>query len=273
MPRKVRQQLLPETCSHTLLSLAPCSHAAEVGYKTPQESEQAATTQSLRPKSNPQGKRKRDVDQSSSKLATRPQKAELVPPFSATFPGPLVLPGDELSLDPDYPPQSLHEWLHEEERNEVKLKKNVIYVAEPPDVPSDLDFIRIWTQPQLQGERDQQMSSKPAGTVAGEVSAAENLQYPVASDFAGGHSITPPSTEDVVEYLAAFYQGLPVRAMPLKKLSYDRWESGGSKSGRAKAKPSSTTPTLYWPEYCFGVYSHPNSSIRRRRLCVPAQSR
>ncbi|KAL4877838.1 hypothetical protein BJY04DRAFT_230439 [Aspergillus karnatakaensis] len=35
------------------------------------------------------------------------------------FPAPLILPDDELALDPEYPPQSFQEWYDEEERNPI----------------------------------------------------------------------------------------------------------------------------------------------------------
>ncbi|KAL2008300.1 hypothetical protein VTN00DRAFT_8282 [Thermoascus crustaceus] len=68
-----------------------------------------------------------------------------------TFPAPLLLPGDDLSLDPDCSPQIFQEWLEEEKDwNEVTAERNVIYVVPPPEVDRDVDFMRIWERSQQQ---------------------------------------------------------------------------------------------------------------------------
>ena len=42
------------------------------------------------------------------------------------FPAPIVVPGHDMALNPDYPPQPIQEWLEESGRNEVTPKRNII---------------------------------------------------------------------------------------------------------------------------------------------------
>ncbi len=63
------------------LDFNPSVHAAEAGYRRPLEERRVAAA----------GKRHADVDGISA----------------ASFPAPLVLPNDDLSLDPGCPPQSV----------------------------------------------------------------------------------------------------------------------------------------------------------------------
>ncbi|KAI9800911.1 MAG: hypothetical protein M1833_003048 [Piccolia ochrophora] len=118
----------------------------------------------------------------------------------ASWPAPLVLPGDDLALDPYYPPQSLQQWQHEEHRNEVTSRKNVIYVAACPEPKPEVDFMRKWTQPQQQPLGDRQQSVKP------------------------------PQAQDVIEYVAAFYHGLSVKLLP-SRLSFTKWDDSDPEHG------------------------------------------
>jgi archaemetzincin len=109
-----------------------------------------------------------------------------------------VLPADDLSIDLSYP-QSLHDWLCEEDRNEVSLGKNVIYVAAPPGVQASVDFVSSWTHPQ--------------------------------------EGAACPDIQDIIDYLKAFYYGLPVRHLSSPKLSFTAWSTEAVKS-----KVTSLTP-------------------------------
>ncbi|KAG6919638.1 hypothetical protein DXG01_003502 [Tephrocybe rancida] len=165
------------TCNHETLTYEPSTHPQSAGYhRAPAEKLVAATL--------PTGRTNKDVPTASS----------------STFPAPLVLPDDELALDPKYPPQSLRSWLREKDRNPVTPDKNVVYVAAPPNVDANADFIRSWTQP------------KP-------LSLSSN--------------ITPPLHNDVIEYLKAFYHGLPVKPLP-KKLSFTGWETVSKSKSKIK---------------------------------------
>ncbi|KAG6888728.1 hypothetical protein C0995_006380 [Termitomyces sp. Mi166 len=157
------------SCEHAALTFVPSAHAEAVGYcRATPERLAAATSRTGRISKN-------------------------TPIASAlTFPAPLVLPNDELALDPRCPPQSLRSWLREKDRNPVTAGNNIIYVGAPPDVDSDAQFIRSWTQPQIHNS-------------------------------SGG--IKTPLDKDVLEYLEAFYHGLPVKPLPLPKLCYTNWET------------------------------------------------
>lgn len=118
------------TCSHRTLQVESSSNAKHVGVKsfTLQQLFTAAT-----------GSRKR-------------LKAEEHGLYSShIFPAPLVLPGDELSCDPKYPPQSFKSWLNEGARNVVTKNKRTIYVATAPTTALPVkDVTSGWDLPKSQ---------------------------------------------------------------------------------------------------------------------------
>ncbi|TKA61938.1 hypothetical protein B0A55_10820 [Friedmanniomyces simplex] len=125
-------------------------------------------------------------------------------PADSTFPAPLVLPGDELSFDPKYPPQSFRSWKQLKERNAVTDRRRTIYVVAPPKVTQDVQFVDHWAVPE--GIAD---------------------------------AIKAPAVEDIVNYLQAFYHGLPVRVLHEPELCFVDWEDGvrkkvSSESDRAR---------------------------------------
>ncbi|KAK3623313.1 hypothetical protein LTR56_021692 [Elasticomyces elasticus] len=107
---------------------------------------------------------------------------------ASTFPAPLVLPGDELSWDPKYPPQSARAWKQAKERNAVTAQRRKIYVVGPPDTAETVSHVNGWTIPDD------------------------------ASDF-----VTAPAVNDIVDYLSAFYHGLPVTLLQTPRLRYVNW--------------------------------------------------
>lgn len=100
-----------------------------------------------------------------------------------TFPAPLVLPDDELSWDPNYPPQSVTSWVREPYRNPVTQKRKTIYIA----TIESADFMNGWSQPDI---------------------PAEHLPK-VNGNFISG--LQESDIRDVTEYLQAFYYGMPVK--------------------------------------------------------------
>jgi archaemetzincin len=90
-------------------------------------------------------------------------------------------------LDPSYPPQSLRSWIREEDRNKVTPERKTIYVAAPPDVDPNVDFIRNWSQPRQKALRS---------------------------------TISQPHVQDVLSYIEAYYHGLPVKLLPSSKLRF-----------------------------------------------------
>lgn len=159
-------------CKHPSLSFKPSTHARESGYIRP-TSQQRAT-------------------------AAGQTKKEFNDGWDESFPAPLVLPGDELSMDPRCPPQSLQSWVRLKERNEVTRRRNVIYVARAPEIDDSINHIKRWNQPK---SPDQNL-----GTNNGVETATSGIQ-------------------DVANYLAAFYHGMEVKLLP-PGLRFTSWEDG-----------------------------------------------
>ena len=97
-------------------------------------------------------------------------------------------------------------------------KRRVIYVAAPPKVDEDATLVSDWISPQL--------SSGSSGT------SGPN-KAPVK------RSIPSPKTIDVLEYLAAFYHGMPVRQLPFT-LSYAIWDDDDLNHSKRKSKQKAT---------------------------------
>jgi archaemetzincin len=135
------------------------------------------------------------------------------------FPAPLILPDDDLALDPEYPAQSFQEWVDEEERNAVTARRRTVYVLGPPGVDGDDGSLSLdvdgWTRPR-----------------------------PRTTDGKLDSDIAFPETKDVVEYLSAFYHGLPVKQLDLPNWKFTAWkEPSATQSKRAaKAKRQKTQP-------------------------------
>jgi archaemetzincin len=128
-----------------------------------------------------------------------------------TFPSPLVLPGDELDLDPKCPPQSFRSWVHLKERNHVTKRSNTIYVAATPAITNDVKFLQDWTQPTAKSQRE-------------------------AAD--------PPSIQGLVGYLQAFYHGMNVKLVETP-FQYTPWETPTKKvKGAKKGQPIVDAITL-----------------------------
>ncbi|KAJ7597652.1 hypothetical protein C8J56DRAFT_325441 [Mycena floridula] len=176
-------------CDHKKLNFGMSSFAEEAGYKRPTSLQLSAAT-------TPQGR-----------VAGPGSKGNLaVSPTS--FPAPLVLPDDDLALDPRYPPQSFRSFLRLKERNEVTPSRNRIYVASPPRIDSEVQFMQTWST-----FND---STNPSDSV------------PV------------PSTDEVISYMSAFY-GLSVQPLSSPILSFTPWEENRSKAPRYVGLKTSST--------------------------------
>lgn len=163
-----------EVCMHRTLTFTPSSHAPIAGYKQPTAFQRAAAT-------NPSGA----IPKSRSK-SSQTQNGEEIK--ASTFPAPLVLPGDELSWDPDYPAQSVKEWIEEEDRNEVTEERRVLYMVSPPAFGAGAEFIEEWKIPVSKGKKERK----------------ERVEW------------TVNETDNVLGYLGAFYYGMEVRMLPQK---------------------------------------------------------
>ncbi|THZ05963.1 hypothetical protein D6C95_02614 [Aureobasidium pullulans] len=107
----------------------------------------------------------------------------------ADYPAPLVLPNDEIDFDPDYPPQSLSDWQKHITPKSLPFKRTKIYLVAPPG----------WT---------------------------EKASFSYRNEWPHRH-LLPPSSESIVEYLAAFYHGFEVLQLPKETLTFDEWIEEG----------------------------------------------
>lgn len=173
--------LATRCCSHTRLTIGSSTHATEAGYRCPSAQQRAVAVTS-------QGQvTKRAL------LKDKNEASEPVDP--GTFPTPLLLPGDDLALDPRDPPQSLRVWLREKNRNKVTLERRTIYVVTPPIVDPEVQFVHSWSR--------------------------LVVKAPTAGERA--IMIMPPNVKGVVRYLTAFYHGLPVKSFP-SELHFTTWD-------------------------------------------------
>ncbi|KAI9649241.1 hypothetical protein NHQ30_001809 [Ciborinia camelliae] len=155
--------------------------------------------------------------------------------FASAFPGPLVLKGDDLALDPKQGGQSFRSWERSKDRNLVGGKegegkgkgmgkgkgkgegaRRSIYVMGPPGIDGEGadDFMRGWEECKVEG----------GGKWKGENWETRNWIL------------------DVVSYLQAFYHGLPVKPLDSSFLHFTPWDPSpkSSKSNsNSKSNPKS----------------------------------
>jgi len=167
-------------CSHKYLQTDVSPHASEAGFvRLPLAKRKAAATRSAR--------------------STRGEDAG--PDDSLTFPAPLVLPDDSLSIDPKEPPQSLLSWIRGGYRNPVTAERKTIYVA----------------MAELDGDSG--------------VGLQDQARYGAPGKL--GHDLPHPKLDDVRGYLEAFYHPLPVKTFP-RKILIEKWEDAKSKTTTSK---------------------------------------
>jgi archaemetzincin len=208
-------------CSHIRLCFNPTEHAAEAGYHRPTFQQRAAapTTQ-----------------------GREPHILELESSDPSIFPAPLILPGDDLSLDSKYPPQSVRAWAREKDRNKVTPERRTIYVAAPPDVAPDFAVIRSWSCP-----------------------AAKLVDRPMP--------IQSPNVHDIVQYLSSFYCGLPVKLLESPLLQFTEWDGDDGARPRSKGlgKPRPKTKDRNEARQYIGLSTSSESiRIRTRSSRSPA---
>ncbi|KAK2751846.1 Archaemetzincin-2 [Colletotrichum kahawae] len=127
-------------------------------------------------------------------------------PDASTFPGPLVLPDDELALHPRYPSQSLRSWINGGYRNPITPDRKTLYVADVPRIEDSAAFMRDWAEPDVEDIIDPE-------------------EFP---------RLEHPGTGDLVEYLTAFYHPLEVKLLPVP-MRFVRWE--GAREGKVAGRP------------------------------------
>ncbi|KAH7134206.1 hypothetical protein EDB81DRAFT_93294 [Dactylonectria macrodidyma] len=189
---------LKRRCAHNNVYTGCSPAAEEAGFlQPPIEKRLAAAT--------PPGRR------TAEKMATHPDEMQ----NEWSFPAPLVLPNDDLALDPKYPPQSLKSWLTYNRKMPIKLPRNKIYVVQPPEVTSSVKAMMDgWETPRV--PKEFATPDLPAG-------------------------ITSPSTDDLCNYLRSFYHKMVVEKHE-GKFRWQAWGSGSKKNpkyiGLATPKPS-----------------------------------
>jgi archaemetzincin len=172
-------------CDHLSLCFSSSAHASVAGFKGPTKQQRVAATKPEPEASNDSNPNDKFLDE-----------------IDRAFPAPLVLPGDDLSQDPDYPEQSFQEWLDEEERNPVTPKRNKLYVCSSPEFFDGVDFLKDWE------------TAKNAMTVEKEVQ--------------------PPCGPSVESYLKTFYHGMRTGMIPSNKMRWTTW--GEKKKASRKQK-------------------------------------
>lgn len=166
------------TCTHTRLHLDGCANAACSGFNQPSLQQRIAA----------------------ARINTKRSNDNLLTPIhlfedNNTFPAPLVLPDDDLDIDPEWPPQSVEEWYEEEERNPVTTKRRFIYLVPPPSISTEMKRMKDWVSP------------------PGQSTAAGHQQLKMA---------------DLQPYIAAFYHGLEVKIIDTT-FAWHLWEDDAAK--------------------------------------------
>jgi archaemetzincin len=159
-------------CSHASLQLEPSAYAPEAGFnwESPADRDAATTKRGTKSKSS--------------------RSAQTTDAQLATFPGPLVLPWDELGWDPEAESQSFKSWYSEKHRNKPTAARKTLYVVDVPKTTEDVSFMDAWLRPDVNAGNKTNKTSP----------ATEPTPSLVAQDF--------------VNYLAAFYHGFPVKLFP-----------------------------------------------------------
>nr|OQO29015.1 hypothetical protein B0A51_04319 [Rachicladosporium sp. CCFEE 5018] len=134
---------------------------------------------------------------------------------SSSFPAPLVLPGDALEIERPEVPQSVTECMRW--RNAVTPERRTVYVVGPADAADEVEHVR----PSARSGSD---GSRPAKEQKIDNSRTESV------------SLDPPKIDNIVEYLRAFYHGLPVRAWHRDDLDFVSWTGDVPKGPRKSSR-------------------------------------
>ncbi|KAL4868555.1 hypothetical protein BDV12DRAFT_209054 [Aspergillus spectabilis] len=169
------------TCSHHSITYTSSPHAAQTKYKQPTQRQRINAT---KPKPN-------------ANLSDPPTRTDL-----DNFPAPLILPEDDLALNPEQPPQSFQKWHDMKTRNKVTPERRTIYILPPPGFDGGVDDdIHLWTLPRGYHTRQQ---------------------------------LSTPSHEDTIAYLSAFYTGLAVKRLQIPNWNFHCWTEGRMPMRRQK---------------------------------------
>ncbi|CAG9980390.1 unnamed protein product [Clonostachys byssicola] len=133
----------------------------------------------------------------------------------SVFPGPLVLPDDEIAQDPeDDDPQTFKEWFKYSRGpgRQITNRRKTLYVIPPPDETDEVQsLMKGWAEPQV--PRGQKVPSLPSGQLAA------------------------PMVEDLCDYLRAFYHPMEIKVFRPQYL-WRSWTGNGTSSGSSTARSS-----------------------------------
>ncbi|KAB8299981.1 hypothetical protein EYC80_000223 [Monilinia laxa] len=175
---------------------------------------------------------------------------------ASTFPGPLVLEGDDLAIDPKQGGQTFGSWEKGKHRNLVpeayetrdsgKRKRGarrMIYVMGPPEIDGEgvEGFMRGWDECEAE-------SGSKKGKGSKNMWKEENWEM---SDW----------MSDIISYLQAFYHGLPVKRLDSSLLHFTPWEDTSPQTSKCKFK---STSRKKFPTYIFLRTSTFKTGIRFR---------
>ncbi|KAF2208393.1 hypothetical protein CERZMDRAFT_87774 [Cercospora zeae-maydis SCOH1-5] len=176
------------SCSHDVLTFDSSPHAQEAGFTR-------------------QSQHSRAYGAHGTTTNKTPPLPDVRP---STFPAPLVLPGDELSFDPKYEPQSLASWRRLKGRVAERGNRRTIYLVPYPEHAAEVQHAREWVTPQLQHAKRGVAQARPRSS-----------------------GPCSPQATDLLEYLQAFYYPLQVKMYDGPRLEFVPWEEA---SGRKQQK-------------------------------------
>ncbi|KAL6232285.1 hypothetical protein BDW75DRAFT_23160 [Aspergillus navahoensis] len=200
-PRRTTRQ---PGCLHLSLTYNPSPIATQVHYTQPSLHDRQAAAKPSSPGKNP-----------APPTRTDPKD----------FPAPLVLPGDDLALDPEHPPQSFQDWYDEGERNPVTAKRKTVYLIGPPNVDKSVEEVASWTAPTLSGPG-------PGTETETEGEGGKEKELKI------------PAIDDILPYISAFFHGLPVRELkaPPSRWKFTPWTEQRAKKSKNESYIALTTP-------------------------------
>ncbi|KAI1322859.1 hypothetical protein F5Y16DRAFT_26030 [Xylariaceae sp. FL0255] len=211
-------------CDHeSLLQLESSPWAEEAGFERRDIEKRlaAATTSGRNPLADP----------SKSASALKKLYRDTAEKLSTTFPGPLVLPFDDLNWEPKYLPQSVRSWHAEIHRNRPDAERKTIYVAATPTIS--------------------------LGTGTPELGAMEDWTSPTNAATKELKDLEPPSVDSSIQYLKAFYHGFEVKPLQ-QNLRFIPWTDDAKRGKRGS------------PKYCIGL-ADDNACTRIRTRPAPDQ--
>jgi archaemetzincin len=188
--------------------------------------------------------------------------------LAQTFPASLVLPWDDLNLEPECEGVSFHEWREGSWRNMLGDKakridrgRRKLYVVRVMEGEGNFGrVVRSWTSPCLGDDgKSGRKRKRSSGSEEGN----------------GMEEIKQPQVDNVVEYLQAFYHGMEVELLR-SELRFVEWQDGeevkrgnatksrGGKKANGRTTATAKPPTAGIPEHIGLAHNNSCTQIRVR---------